>query len=271
MNAVNPYEVFGITIESSLDDVRKAYYQLALVCHPDKGGNAEDMRIVYACYLWLKEQLGHKTNDTYEDVCEMFAAFWRDHPAETFDVKAMDDIYWETLRIDWDTWLKTVDDSRVHWLVKNSVYRRLSCLPSDFGEDADCLNTLIASVIQEVVEREAQVFDGGQIRGGYGEFLDHSQDGREDVPSAPAHDFGRRQVVVYQEPLSKEEVAFTYVPANHMLPASLDDYSLQRSGCDYKNGLSYPSNDAVIPPANREFKTYQQILADLGHDDVFCS
>lgn len=57
MNALNPFELFGVTESSSLEDVRKAYYSLALVCHPDKGGDADSMKLITIAYKWIYEQL----------------------------------------------------------------------------------------------------------------------------------------------------------------------------------------------------------------------
>lgn len=39
----DPYAVFGATLETPLAELRKRYYDLSLICHPDKGGRAEDM------------------------------------------------------------------------------------------------------------------------------------------------------------------------------------------------------------------------------------
>ena len=33
--------------------VKKNYYNLAKLCHPDRGGNSEDMNVVYKCYKCL--------------------------------------------------------------------------------------------------------------------------------------------------------------------------------------------------------------------------
>jgi curved DNA-binding protein CbpA len=48
--SIQPYELLGVTMKSSLNDVRKAYYQLALLCHPDKGGNPQDMQLLHSAY-----------------------------------------------------------------------------------------------------------------------------------------------------------------------------------------------------------------------------
>lgn len=59
MGFVNPYNLLGITIDSSVKELRKNYYELALVCHPDKGGDAKDMIVLHRAYLYCKQQLEH--------------------------------------------------------------------------------------------------------------------------------------------------------------------------------------------------------------------
>lgn len=54
---INPYELLGVNYDTPLNDVRKAYYNLALVLHPDKGGSKEEMLILKNCYDWIKQKL----------------------------------------------------------------------------------------------------------------------------------------------------------------------------------------------------------------------
>jgi curved DNA-binding protein CbpA len=57
MNNINPYELLGVTIDSSQKEVRKSYYALSLMCHPDKGGLKEDMNIIHNAYLYVRKQI----------------------------------------------------------------------------------------------------------------------------------------------------------------------------------------------------------------------
>jgi hypothetical protein len=68
---IQPYELFGLTHKTTLTEVRRAYYDLALLCHPDKGGDAGDMKTINAAYLWIKKGLNEcdaktKVNTTVE-------------------------------------------------------------------------------------------------------------------------------------------------------------------------------------------------------------
>lgn len=64
---INPYELLGIDIKDknlNLKDVKQAYYEMALICHPDKGGNTNDMTIVQQAYKFVKEQMQNTSNLT---------------------------------------------------------------------------------------------------------------------------------------------------------------------------------------------------------------
>ena len=49
------YQVLGITRDASLQEVKKAYRALALVEHPDKGGNVERMGLIIEAYQTLSD------------------------------------------------------------------------------------------------------------------------------------------------------------------------------------------------------------------------
>tara|TARA_Y100001970_G_C14256871_1_gene876217 strand:- start:675 stop:1358 length:684 start_codon:yes stop_codon:yes gene_type:complete len=76
MNLLNPYRLLGVSINSTMKELRKSYYNLSLLCHPDKGGNASDMDTVHKAYLYIKKQLAN--NDkciTYEEAEQQFETF----------------------------------------------------------------------------------------------------------------------------------------------------------------------------------------------------
>lgn len=73
---INPYSLLGITVNSNLSDLRKAYYNLSLLCHPDKGGNNHEMNIVHNAYLYIKEHLDNcKESNSYEELENKFDSF----------------------------------------------------------------------------------------------------------------------------------------------------------------------------------------------------
>lgn len=60
LQSINPFDLLGIDEKSTIKDARKAYYQLALLCHPDCGGNEESMKILVNAYGFIEEQLRNK-------------------------------------------------------------------------------------------------------------------------------------------------------------------------------------------------------------------
>lgn len=64
---LNPYEFLGVNINSSLTTLKNIYYELALICHPDRGGKKEDMIILNNCYSYVKNQLENKKYENISD------------------------------------------------------------------------------------------------------------------------------------------------------------------------------------------------------------
>lgn len=67
---INPFELLGITEKSTVRDAKKAYYQLALLCHPDCGGHEESMKVLVNAYSFVEQQIKNK-NDISGDCDDM--------------------------------------------------------------------------------------------------------------------------------------------------------------------------------------------------------
>lgn len=75
---INPYNLLGVNTKSTINELKKAYYNLALMCHPDKGGDEKDMVVVSNAYRYIKDQLikiEFKKDVTYENLEEEFKLF----------------------------------------------------------------------------------------------------------------------------------------------------------------------------------------------------
>ena len=71
---INPYEIMNLTPDSTLKDLQRAYYDMALICHPDRGGTEEDMIVIHNAYKYIKEQLENCENvSSYEELEEEFS------------------------------------------------------------------------------------------------------------------------------------------------------------------------------------------------------
>ncbi len=76
INLINPYQLLGVTSKSTLRELTKSYYQLSLLCHPDRGGNQQDMIVVTQAYQYIKRQLDNcKHQTTYEQLEQDFQEF----------------------------------------------------------------------------------------------------------------------------------------------------------------------------------------------------
>lgn len=93
---INPYEFLGVTIDTPRDDIKRKYYELALLVHPDKGGNKEDMMYLHQAYRFIMREINNIKNVTVEDLQSEFDEFcntqkesiplFQDIYAEAFDL-----------------------------------------------------------------------------------------------------------------------------------------------------------------------------------------
>lgn len=74
---INPYNLLGINSNSSISELKKNYYNLSLLTHPDKGGSNDDFQIVHLAYNYIKEQLINRNEKetTYEELEDEFEDF----------------------------------------------------------------------------------------------------------------------------------------------------------------------------------------------------
>ena len=60
MQSQLPLNLFGLDEDDGLCELKKRYYELAMLCHPDRGGCSEDMVVVHAHYVHAKQELEAK-------------------------------------------------------------------------------------------------------------------------------------------------------------------------------------------------------------------
>lgn len=71
----DPFDLLGVSLGASGQEVRKRYYQLACLCHPDRGGTAEQMRTLHNAYQFVSRSVALNTTDTLADLQGAFDAF----------------------------------------------------------------------------------------------------------------------------------------------------------------------------------------------------
>ena len=80
---INPYDLLGFDSKQpniSMIELKKQYFMLSLICHPDKGGNNEDMIILKNAYQYIKEQIEGKDEKSkdFKTVEEEFNNFMKE-------------------------------------------------------------------------------------------------------------------------------------------------------------------------------------------------
>jgi len=76
MSLINPYELLGLDCKSKREEVRHKFKSLALICHPDKGGDQKQMRILQMAYNYVLEQIEYGEHGrTMEEEEEKFKKF----------------------------------------------------------------------------------------------------------------------------------------------------------------------------------------------------
>jgi hypothetical protein len=84
---INPYEFLGLSsTKATLKELKEAYYRLALLCHPDKGGETSAMTVLTLAYQWvLRELTGVKDHHA------SFTEFYGDH-IQTTPISSFTDV-----------------------------------------------------------------------------------------------------------------------------------------------------------------------------------
>lgn len=240
MSVVNPYEFLGVTPTSTITEVRRAFFRLSLLCHPDKGGNPSDMRTLQSAYDWIVHHLDtvkSRGNETYEEKEEAFKAFLEAQQEEK--IIAWDDIVKDTLGLNDDQFdelyaqYKVTDDDYTKRVVKHIFFSRLKSLMNqevNYSILANFNKGLLQSCIAETKNAQDRECYHASVQGGYGDFL---QPVPEDIsePIAADKSFGRQELMIYQEPtpiIPTRPLGTDVIPMD-----TLDDYSTE-SLCDYR-------------------------------------
>ena len=170
MNNINPFHLLGVKIDSDIKDVRRAYYKLSLICHPDKGGSKDDMIIVHNAYKYVKKQIEFSENkETLENIEEDFKSF--------FEKKKME------VPPFYELWERSEEAEFLREFNKK------------FEENRE-INNLINN----------NVFDVFSV--GYGEFLEkreteeNSMEKREEELNKPLQNNFKSELVIYKEPVN---------------------------------------------------------------------
>lgn len=73
MNIHDPYKILGISPDSSENEIKKAYKELARKTHPDKGGTEEDFKLINEAYTQIMR--GDDPSISFPELNELFTMF----------------------------------------------------------------------------------------------------------------------------------------------------------------------------------------------------
>lgn len=225
MTSINPYALLGVTIDSTPKEARTSYYHLALLMHPDKGGNAADMHMLHTAYLYVIEQLeGVNRTRTFEDLDKAFREFCLNDEKAMSDYQRMCDFPEEIeRRAQFESW----------WNLR-------------ITENPDCGPTVWRGTWEK----------------GYGDKMMPSEpveEYKEDIEAGPVIDFETR-IITYTPPSEWEaDHAWSAVP---YLAESITDFST-KSACDlsmadYMDAFAVKKFEFLMPPS----MTYEEMLAE---------
>ena len=101
---INPFELFGLSVDSEVSELKKAYYSLALLCHPDKGGDMDSMVQLINAYNYVKKNLEHKSDKTYEEAEKEFELFVQEQNEQEYPSidEITNELFDRTLQLDKD-------------------------------------------------------------------------------------------------------------------------------------------------------------------------
>jgi len=224
---INPYQLLGLSSNSNLQDLRKSYYNLSLLCHPDKGGSNIEMNIVHNAYLYIKEQLDNcKKEESFESLDEGFELFCKEQKDQPPSFR---DIY---------------DDC-------NDFIR-------EFNKEFDRRNYIDGSP-----ENNTTI---NPFEQGYGHLMDRPNNTTIDYPQNDeketiTQDFGNH-LIKYQEP---NVLPDTYGDCYQLHTTKINDFSNQTKDLvlsDYVKAFSEIHIDELEIDESKFTKTLQQLIEE---------
>jgi hypothetical protein len=255
---INPYELLGVDYKTSLKDVKKAYYNIALLVHPDRGGNDEEMVILQNSYNWIKsklEILDKKGDNTIEEAEEEFKKFLEDQ--ESKRPPKINAIFAESIGftyIDFFNKYEHIENDLknpmtmpiIYDLLLSVLYNNSFINESENSDNKKWLEIIDFELKIILENNKNQENDPkmvyASVQHGYGESMINKEE-------SELIKFDKLDIKVYQEPES------IFLPSQSLAQsiettAKLDDYSLKTEKlymCDYKKAyteLENPEKDS---------------------------
>jgi len=294
MNHLDPYDLLGVSPYAAAPEVRRAYYELALLVHPDKGGSAADMTTVHAAYEYViaRAPATHlapnaELAERAENAAQEFAAFLAAQRTERIlplseilanvfglsEAAFVADYLQPALRAAASADAVVTANAAYAGIAYQTVMSRAQILLEDAGRDQ---SRLVADLTSEFVATgalgSADLFPAA-IAGGYGEVMEPAGLMPRTGPLTP---FPERQVIHYAEPNAYVPPAGPRDqsrPADVDMPEYLDDYTVPSALADYRAAHT-SAEFATLPAAEPAdspmdlITAYERLVADRIAEDL---
>ena len=174
-NYINPFKLFGIDYKNIDDkELKKKYYELSLLCHPDKGGNKEDMNVIVNAYNYIKLQTENCKNiDSYEKMEQDFEDFCKTQEMKT---PVFYEIYKES-----DDYKRNIEF--------NKQFENIKCMRSKCVQDVinrDGMDNLNEPSPEYNQEQCPNLYENTSFNdNGYSEFMQSSEYNEENITYNP--------------------------------------------------------------------------------------
>jgi curved DNA-binding protein CbpA len=146
---INPYELLGINIKRkdlTMKHVKKAYFEMALLCHPDKGGNETDMKVVQEAYEFIRDQMKNTSVLTDDKINEIETEFKTYCETQEKIVPPFPDIYNNVQEWQKNFNRKFEEDIKKHKNNKNDEYGySYSSALDGYGDEMDISKSVITN------------------------------------------------------------------------------------------------------------------------------
>jgi hypothetical protein len=300
MQHLDPYDLLGVSPYAPAGEVRRAYYQMALLAHPDKGGSAADMATVRAAYDYViarapKVALAPTAElaERAKSAAQEFKAFAESQRTEK--ILPLNEILANVFGLTEATfttdYLQPALDSAgptaaVSFARDRAVYasvayqtivsRAHALLAADATSERDP-SAIIAELTADFVGTTHKFcsadFFPAAIAGGYGDVMVPPT---EIVRTGPLTPFPERQVIHYAEPNAYVPPAGPRDqsrPADVEMPEYLEDYTVHSALTDYRAAHTDAevATLAAAEPADAPMDlltAYERLVADRIAEDL---
>lgn len=250
---VDPYELLGLDHATcTVDEVKRVYRGLALICHPDRGGKPDDMRILQTAYKWVLNQIQEvqdRTLETYEQKEQNFKDFLE--AQQDVKIVPLGDALIDSIGYTDECFDELYEKHKLDSceMRKNFTCQWVQSALRDKSERNFYENRAvnIRDAIEEHIIQYNKTFLArdmwhASVPHGYGEFME--KDGDQDDASRPVkHSFGKQEMILYEEPQALPSACQGGVSS--ISPANmLDDYSCNGMA-DYCSAYKEPNKELL--------------------------